>query len=132
MRSPSPSKAIPKSRLFSATARRRSARLRSSVGQGLSAGRNSDATRRRSRARMPAEGRCSMSALTLRITETEEAHADAALLALSKLRDMLVRRSEKHTSELQSLMRISYAVFCLKNKTQNRQQYTTQHHNYHI
>src|SRR3546814_7807140 len=28
-------------------------------------------------------------------------------------------RSEEHTSELQSLMRISYAVFCLKTKTQN-------------
>src|SRR3546814_2034700 len=28
-------------------------------------------------------------------------------------------RSEEHTSELQSLMRISYAVFCLKNKKQN-------------
>src|SRR3546814_2546156 len=28
----------------------------------------------------------------------------------------LVGRSEEHTSELQSLMRISYAVFCLKNK----------------
>src|SRR3546814_2415099 len=27
-----------------------------------------------------------------------------------------VKRSEEHTSELQSLMRISYAVFCLKNK----------------
>src|SRR3546814_8220098 len=27
-----------------------------------------------------------------------------------------IRRSEEHTSELQSLMRISYAVFCLKNK----------------
>src|SRR3546814_5198099 len=30
------------------------------------------------------------------------------------------RRSEEHTSELQSLMRISYAVFCLKKKTQNK------------
>src|SRR3546814_14335910 len=30
-----------------------------------------------------------------------------------------VRRSEEHTSELQSLMRISYAVFCLKKKNQN-------------
>src|SRR3546814_10199660 len=30
---------------------------------------------------------------------------------------MLVKRSEEHTSELQSLMRISYAVFCLKKKT---------------
>src|SRR3546814_2391328 len=29
----------------------------------------------------------------------------------------LVDRSEEHTSELQSLMRISYAVFCLKKKT---------------
>src|SRR3546814_2806875 len=28
-------------------------------------------------------------------------------------------RSEEHTSELQSLMRISYAVFCLKKKTQS-------------
>src|SRR3546814_3943603 len=28
-----------------------------------------------------------------------------------------VERSEEHTSELQSLMRISYAVFCLKKKT---------------
>src|SRR3546814_5951533 len=29
-------------------------------------------------------------------------------------------RSEEHTSELQSLMRISYAVFCLKNKSKKR------------
>src|SRR3546814_9670310 len=31
------------------------------------------------------------------------------------------RRSEEHTSELQSLMRISYAVFCLKKKKAGRQ-----------
>src|SRR3546814_7097340 len=31
------------------------------------------------------------------------------------------RRSEEHTSELQSLMRISYAVFCLKKKKTNSQ-----------
>src|SRR3546814_1542872 len=30
-----------------------------------------------------------------------------------------ILRSEEHTSELQSLMRISYAVFCLKKKTKN-------------
>src|SRR3546814_8904289 len=30
------------------------------------------------------------------------------------------RRSEEHTSELQSLMRTSYAVFCLKKKTQSK------------
>src|SRR3546814_1149664 len=32
-------------------------------------------------------------------------------------------RSEEHTSELQSLMRISYAVFCLKKKKNNKQSY---------
>src|SRR3546814_5986991 len=31
----------------------------------------------------------------------------------------IVARSEEHTSELQSLMRISYAVFCLKKKKQH-------------
>src|SRR3546814_5072143 len=40
--------------------------------------------------------------------------APAALLALIERH----RRSEEHTSELQSLMRISYAVFCLKKKIQ--------------
>src|SRR3546814_8241059 len=34
-------------------------------------------------------------------------------------------RSEEHTSELQSLMRISYAVFCLKKKTQRTSQINT-------
>src|SRR3546814_5535935 len=32
----------------------------------------------------------------------------------------LLARSEEHTSELQSLMRISYAVLCLKKKNMNR------------
>src|SRR3546814_3101532 len=36
--------------------------------------------------------------------------------------DVGVRRSEEHTSELQSLMRISYAVFCLKKKHKTRHQ----------
>src|SRR3546814_3937962 len=34
-------------------------------------------------------------------------------------------RSEEHTSELQSLMRISYAVFCLKKKIKKEKQHTT-------
>src|SRR3546814_4315046 len=43
---------------------------------------------------------------------------------LDELRILLVRhRSEEHTSELQSLMRISYAVFCLKQKHNNHIQY---------
>src|SRR3546814_4396151 len=33
------------------------------------------------------------------------------------------RRSEEHTSELQSLMRISYAVFCLKKKKEQNKQH---------
>src|SRR3546814_6768771 len=36
-------------------------------------------------------------------------------------------RSEEHTSELQSLMRISYAVFCLKKKKKHNND-----HNYHV
>src|SRR3546814_7351209 len=36
-------------------------------------------------------------------------------------------RSEEHTSELQSLMRISYAVFCLKKKTTHNTSYTPLH-----
>src|SRR3546814_7993120 len=49
---------------------------------------------------------------------------------------ILVERSEEHTSELQSLMRISYAVFCLKKKKLNTAirlatytKSTEQHHN---
>src|SRR3546814_9571580 len=39
--------------------------------------------------------------------------------ARTNIRPRSCCRSEEHTSELQSLMRISYAVFCLKKKTQN-------------
>src|SRR3546814_7968265 len=35
----------------------------------------------------------------------------------------IVARSEEHTSELQSLMRISYAVFCLKKKRTHKKEY---------
>src|SRR3546814_8642418 len=38
----------------------------------------------------------------------------------ASLVDLVWQRSEEHTSELQSLMRISYAVFCLKKKKQSR------------
>src|SRR3546814_6360597 len=43
----------------------------------------------------------------------------------ASLADVVAIRSEEHTSELQSLMRISYAVFCLKKKTQRLIQCTT-------
>src|SRR3546814_7973071 len=46
--------------------------------------------------------------------------------------DRSFQRSEEHTSELQSLMRISYAVFCLKKKiTTNTQQPNTTNKNAH-
>src|SRR3546814_3492572 len=41
---------------------------------------------------------------------------------LQALLDRVVIRSEEHTSELQSLMRISYAVFCLKKKKKTQKQ----------
>src|SRR3546814_2087967 len=45
--------------------------------------------------------------------------------ALKELDDKLAAlRSEEHTSELQSLMRISYAVFCLKKKKRYNRGYT--------
>src|SRR3546814_5346963 len=44
-------------------------------------------------------------------------HARAPVLAVPPELKSFDCRSEEHTSELQSLMRISYAVFCLKKKT---------------
>src|SRR3546814_1388939 len=41
---------------------------------------------------------------------------------LIKMSRVPVERSEEHTSELQSIMRLSYAVFCLKKKTTNNVQ----------
>src|SRR3546814_1117095 len=41
-------------------------------------------------------------------------------------------RSEEHTSELQSLMRISYAVFCLKKKKHNTNITTTHNKSTHL
>src|SRR3546814_5571630 len=43
-------------------------------------------------------------------------NAAAPFAASQTLLNQLLDRSEEHTSELQSLMRISYAVFCLKKK----------------
>src|SRR3546814_1228567 len=56
----------------------------------------------------------------------------AAELILGKTRLMAgteegSSRSEEHTSELQSLMRISYAVFCLKKKKQKNHHTTSTH-----
>src|SRR3546814_4925874 len=55
-----------------------------------------------------------------------QTHQRFARISIKKLRQL---RSEEHTSELQSLMRISYAVFCLKKKTKKQH---TQHQSEHI
>src|SRR3546814_2141867 len=59
----------------------------------------------------------------LEIRHADEITEDAA----DRIWSLLGQRSEEHTSELQSLMRISYAVFCLKKKKNpisNTKQYT--------
>src|SRR3546814_13728244 len=53
------------------------------------------------------------------------AHVDNSVLGQSNTNSLVGRtRSEEHTSELQSLMRISYAVFCLKKKKYTTKQKT--------
>src|SRR3546814_1597053 len=75
-------------------------------------------------------GRLSAAAASYSLSARLRPHSDTSKLppaparislALSRAFQMpwpevAVRRSEEHTSELQSLMRISYAVFCLKKK----------------
>src|SRR3546814_4355461 len=46
---------------------------------------------------------------------------DLEMMAGQRDQHFEIVRSEEHTSELQSLMRISYAVFCLKKKKRNTQ-----------
>src|SRR3546814_3723371 len=48
--------------------------------------------------------------------ESHLAKPQSQTLSSPSRSDVPTRRSEEHTSELQSLMRISYAVFCLKKK----------------
>src|SRR3546814_12045874 len=60
--------------------------------------------------RSPLSGRIALSSFDMRYLN----RADSCLCS---------KRSEEHTSELQSLMRISYAVFCLKKKTHIQHSY---------
>src|SRR3546814_1183131 len=59
---------------------------------------------------------CTKEALDLTALSEEFAAAGTAVLGISKDSVKSHERPEEHTSELQSLMRISYAVFCLKKK----------------
>src|SRR3546814_3820122 len=54
-----------------------------------------------------------LNSVTISKIDEEYPHLSLAIM------EQNLQRSEEHTSELQSLMRISYAVFCLKKKTQS-------------
>src|SRR3546814_2870423 len=58
--------------------------------------------------------RCCLPVIAARLARQRPLDPPATMLAATDAVD----RSEEHTSELQSLMRISYAVFCLKKKKQ--------------
>src|SRR3546814_4695776 len=75
------------------------------------------------------KGRCETDQIELAmcVVEPEQKRSAATLCVLAVATDHAVggsqllhlpHRSDEHTSELQSLMRISYAVFCLKKKKQ--------------
>src|SRR3546814_7860201 len=59
----------------------------------------------------------SLQSRTIDVAVAPAGMEESGILARSVWSDrLMVARSEEHTSELQSLMRISYAVFCLKKK----------------
>src|SRR3546814_10323978 len=55
------------------------------------------------------------------VSDGDVVTADFSYYFLCRFFDDTMTRSEEHTSELQSLMRISYAVFCLKKKKHTQQ-----------
>src|SRR3546814_2589113 len=58
--------------------------------------------------------------LGIRSERIEACGAVSREVAVAMAEGAIERRSEEHTSELQSLMRISYAVFCLKKKKKTK------------
>src|SRR3546814_1527723 len=66
-----------------------------------------------------------------RVTQRDGSGQQPCRARRTRRRGLRAQRSEEHTSELQSLMRISYAVFCLKKKTnstrQMQEEYTPKH-----
>src|SRR3546814_10238170 len=70
----------------------------------------------------PGDRRLRHDTVTVRVEDalTIRSEAQAVIRALQLVgNDLTLGRSEEHTSELQSLMRISYAVFCLQKKKHN-------------
>src|SRR3546814_8214020 len=95
------------------------------------------ARRAPTRSRMPLPFAISFTAMWARTTPASELRSAMAIAGSpsaaapitsssgcepARRKEKLLVRSEEHTSELQSLMRLSYAVFCLKKKNQQTQQ----------
>src|SRR3546814_1572549 len=72
--------------------------------------------------RLQAQDRVRQHALALRHEPEWQAHDGRRI---QRMDEIARRRSEEHTSELQSLMRISYAVFCLKKKNKSKKRSAT-------
>src|SRR3546814_10303661 len=70
-------------------------------------------------------GRCRLD-LRQAAADRQRHFARASVPELRAVEELVELRSEEHTSELQSLMRHSYAVFCLKKETQQERQRQTQ------
>src|SRR3546814_10795608 len=77
--------------------------------------------KKRERGRQPrAASIMELSDRVFTLADFRSVDADAAPSTRSSKRQGTQARSEEHTSELQSLMRISYAVFCLKKKKKQK------------
>src|SRR3546814_8539725 len=66
---------------------------------------------------------CPVRSILARSRSSLLALASTATTSQPAAASCIVLRSEEHTSELQSLMRISYAVFCLKKKKKYKHKY---------
>src|SRR3546814_5947314 len=81
---------------------------------------------RNSRLRSPSRNPVVHQAAPLKISRSQ-GRSDAVTFEIALKPTASAGRSEEHTSELQSLMCISYAVFCLKKQTQHKITLTTRH-----
>src|SRR3546814_2924615 len=105
----------PSTKLCRSPSRDRPGPAHSSVRAHADAG-NDRPTRHRPRSSQPSARRAPANMQVLRVEAVrrkQHPHAPDDTLATPRV---VTPRSEEHTSELQSLMRISYAVFCLKKK----------------
>src|SRR3546814_10508418 len=79
-----------------------------------------------------ARGQFSVEAAQAAIRPKDRYHPQTRMIAVEQTANMgggAIWRSEEHTSELQSLMRNSYAVFCLKKKNELNTQHTEKDQN---